>query len=935
MCLTQFRLQLTDREPERLEQVNAYHSSLPRFLRSGLVRRGSFSALSVSLLLLLAAIFSAEASRAAESCPNEVFRTGAAAKLPDCRAYELVTPADTSGLEPRFTNGLSILSHAFNTQLITPEGDDVLFQTSEGALSGTDGTGTVDRYRATRTPNGWGTELIGAKGDEAAGAQPGGASSDQEFFFARTFNLIGMWEPWFHYPEATMLRTPSGFEPAARGSLGDDPDALGKFIAPGGSHIVFTSRQHLEPGAPAAGKQAVYDREYGGATQVVSLLPGDVTPTQDARYVAASKDGSEIVFEVGGSTSNQGQLYVRRNGTTIPVPVPSGYTFAGLFAGQVFYADRFTNISSEFIQNPADLYSYDLDTATTTAITHSIHDASFVNVSEDGSRVFFVSTAALTGAEENQLGQTATPEAKGSGTFGYATGHGTGTTATGTGQLSKGSTVVSNVNTKKGTFQVGMEIHSQGFFIREETTITAVGPGTLTLSKPATGTINAELEAGSRELTEVSTSEGAFEVGMEVTSNGFRSGTTITAVGPGTLALSRGVSQSGTMQLSAGSKIITGLNTSEGQFTAGMAINGTGIRTGTTITAVGAGTLTLSRAVTVAGVQALVAGYPNLYVWSRQGDSTKFIATVTPEDASSFGANEEADLTTWYRAIGGAISDSTGLASDHTRSTRDGSVLAFETTARLTAFDNTEASAEECGSSDSERNPVAGQACDEVYRYETETGELECVSCGPGAGPATGNARLQSVESVIGPVTPLPAYTAVQSLSEDGNTLFFESTESLLPRDANHTKDVYEWEKGKGLSLISTGQSQGESALWAVTPDGSDVAFATREKLLPQDVNGSAIRVYDARVDGGFPPPESTVTEPCTGDPCQGSPSAAPPAPETASGSLQANGGNVPGKLSCAKGRRVVVRRGKEQCVKRHPHHHKKRNHTSKRGGHR
>jgi hypothetical protein len=317
-------------------------------------------------------------------------------------------------------------------------------------------------------------------------------------------------------------------------------------------------------------------------------------------------------------------------------------------------------------------------------------------------------------------------------------------------------------------------------------------------------------------------------------------------------------------------------------------------------------------------------GKPNLYVWSRSDESIKYIATVGERDVESYGGNGEAGLTNWAHSLTRNAFDQ-GRPMDHSRSTPDGEAFAFESSAPPPGFDNTEATPSACGVVYKGKQP-----CNEVYLYDVRTNELHCVSCGPGSGPATGEARLQSIRRNFGKVEPTNGITFVNGLTDNGEELFFETTEGLVPRDQNETKDVYRWKKGEGVALISTGQSLSESAIFGVNPSGNDVIFATRQPLLPEDENGSTVRFYDARVDGGFPPPESSVTEPCSNDVCQGQASAPPEEPQLSSSSIN-GAGDFTGKLRCGKGQRRITRHGKETCV---PRRHRRRHHRHNRKHH-
>jgi hypothetical protein len=173
-----------------------------------------------------------------------------------------------------------------------------------------------------------------------------------------------------------------------------------------------------------------------------------------------------------------------------------------------------------------------------------------------------------------------------------------------------------------------------------------------------------------------------------------------------------------------------------------------------------------------------------------------------------------------------------GTQVERSTISQNGTNAAFLTKSSLTAFD-------------------AGNRR-QVYSYNAVTNAMRCASCNP-----TGAIPVNDVVTVSesGPF-----------MANDGRT-FFATTESLVPQDTNGLRDIYESTQGR-TQLISTGTGDRDNTgglevvsiffgklntgLESVSRDGVDVYFSTFETLVPEDVNGSFLKIYNARAAGGF-----------------------------------------------------------------------------------
>ena len=169
-----------------------------------------------------------------------------------------------------------------------------------------------------------------------------------------------------------------------------------------------------------------------------------------------------------------------------------------------------------------------------------------------------------------------------------------------------------------------------------------------------------------------------------------------------------------------------------------------------------------------------------------------------------------------------------------------------------------------------------------LYRYDAlaaEAGEpaLTCVSCGAdGAGAGSRSRFNRSAADGI-------ASAPTSAISENGQYVFFDSTEKLVPTASNQTGpdpvlDVYEWHNGT-ISLIGSGSSPVPTYFLGYSPyylpdgdrvEGGNVFIGTHARLVPQDTD-SLGDVYDARICEPEspciqPPPQSEGL--CEADAC-------------------------------------------------------------------
>jgi hypothetical protein len=373
--------------------------------------------------------------------------------LPDCRAYEMVSPTNTNGQD---ATGYRAAYSARASE--APKGTEpAIAYSSKASYGNPEGALLENQYLSRRTPEGWSTQAVTPR-----------------FTAANTEELSGTYPTTYFTPELTVGLAVSTAQLGEAPPLGESFGVyLAQFVDHSYQYVGHTAAKEVPWGASIDLRRVVLTdfssgslfesrdngledvpvsaTNTGGTVAAGAGSPAfsKVSPIYKDAWHATSEDGSRVYFttpayleESGAKTI--GQLFVRVNvgetqsilggegeclepsmGCTIAVsastrkpedpvgPQSARYWGASANGERVFFTsnseltlDAYTGVKDK----AANLYEYDLATHELSDLTVDTADVSegaavqgVVQISEDGSYVYFVADGKLaTGATQGE-----------------------------------------------------------------------------------------------------------------------------------------------------------------------------------------------------------------------------------------------------------------------------------------------------------------------------------------------------------------------------------------------------------------------------------------------------------------------------------------------------------------------------------------------------
>lgn len=270
----------------------------------------------------------APSASASAGCPNEQFRTGLGASLPDCRAYEQVSPQEKNG--GGVDGGLSFETQNAPDQAAL-DGESVTYG-SQTPFSGADPLSGLpsNQYLSQRTPNGWVTTAISprqALENGKVNLSPGSAD----------YSLFQGFAPDLEHGylvannPAPVQAAPPGYEmPYLRNSIDGQFTLLSDATPPvtlakpttccnkafgtiyagmssDGSHVIFEANDALTPEA-IPGHANLYEW-VNGQLELVNVLPGGTVDEGPTGLESSGVEGTAFSFGGRSEIRTQGETF--------------------------------------------------------------------------------------------------------------------------------------------------------------------------------------------------------------------------------------------------------------------------------------------------------------------------------------------------------------------------------------------------------------------------------------------------------------------------------------------------------------------------------------------------------------------------------------------------------------------------------------------------
>jgi hypothetical protein len=414
-------------------------------LRIGVDRRVLWIMVTLALTIC-ASSMTVSSAQAEGTCPNEQLRAEQpyGLELPDCRAYEMVSPLYKDD------------NNIGETNIVASASGGAVTYISKGSFAEARASRFQNRYISRRGQNGWSTldltppyssdetntnvpfEELMFTSDLSKGLLRGELTPLTSDSPSGYINLY-IADTSSNTYQAVTTGVPPGLRPYEQQESEFEPRTVG--FSSDLSHVVF-QEYGFEGLTPEASPDHTHVYEWsGGHLVLVDVAPEGKTLSAEDRagspgsnprsgdvWHAVSSDGSRVFFTGGEGEGGKtgGQVYVREtndvrtvevsasqktngsgpSGTDPNGPKPARYWDANAGGSKVFFTSS-SELTNDANTGPADnaanLYEYDLETGLLTDLTVDVNAGDvngaavlgLVNAGEDGAYVYFVAEGRL------------------------------------------------------------------------------------------------------------------------------------------------------------------------------------------------------------------------------------------------------------------------------------------------------------------------------------------------------------------------------------------------------------------------------------------------------------------------------------------------------------------------------------------------------------